>query len=148
MRVILIFTLLASIGCAASAPPESRPSTVTAAAEPPPPPPARQGEIVRAELLPVLDAGLGRFLGGVRVEAALTDGRFDGYRVVTIYPEDPRFAELPLLPGDIVVRVNGESIERPEQAFLVWNGLRVASELMIEYVRGGERRELRYVIVD
>lgn len=147
MRAILTITLLCSFGCASSTPAASRPTTV-AVQEPAPPPPEREGEIVRAELVSVLDAGLGRFLGGVRVEAALTDGRFDGYRVVSIYPEDPRFADLPLVPGDVIVRVNGEPIERPEQAFLVWNGLRVASELMIEYVRGGERRELRYVIVD
>jgi S1-C subfamily serine protease len=147
MRAIFALTAVCFFGCASSAPAASRTTTV-AEAETPPPPPERQGEIVRAELVSVLDAGLGRFLGGVRVEAALTEGRFDGYRVVSIYPEDPRFADLPLQAGDVIVRVNGEPIERPEQAFLVWNGLRVASELMIEYVRGGERRELRYVIVD
>jgi hypothetical protein len=30
----------------------------------------------------------------------------------------------------------------------VWNSLRVASELWIEYLRGDERRELRFPIVD
>jgi S1-C subfamily serine protease len=147
MRAIVLITLVGSLGCAAGTPPDSRPAALTAA-ETPPPPPHREGEIVRADLIPVLDAGLGRFLGGVRVEPALTEGRFDGYRVISIYPSDPRFSDLPLVAGDVIVRVNGEAIERPEQAFLVWNGLRVASELMIEYVRGGERRELRYVIVD
>jgi S1-C subfamily serine protease len=148
MRIFLVCTFLVASGCASSAPPPVRSRPVAVVVEPPPPPPERHGEIVRAELVPVIEAGLGRFLGGVRVEAALTDGRFEGYRIVSIYPTDPRFEGLELVAGDVVVRVNGEPIERPEQAFHVWNGLRVASELMIEYVRGGERRELRYAIVD
>lgn len=148
MRFTVVSSIFAIVlaACAGSAPPPARPPV--AAVEPPPPQPERQGEIVRAALLPVLDEGLGRFLGGVRVEAVVTDGRFTGFRVVSIYPDDPRFEGIELAPGDVILRVNGEVIERPEQAFLVWNGLRVASELMIEYERGGERRELRYAIVD
>jgi type II secretory pathway component PulC len=46
------------------------------------------------------------------------------------------------------VRVNGQPIERPEQAVRVWNSLHVASELMIEYLREGESRHVRFEIVD
>ena len=110
--------------------------------------PAVQGAIQRADLLPVLDAGLGRFLQGIEAEPALEGGRFVGFRVVTLYPNDPRFRAVDLGPGDVVLRVNGQSVERPEQAFQVWDGLRVASQLLIEYLREGERRELRFDIVD
>jgi type II secretory pathway component PulC len=106
------------------------------------------GAIRRAELVTVLDAGLGRFLQGVQTEASLDDGRFVGFRLVSIYPDDPRFRSIDLKPGDVVVRVNGQSVERPEQAFQVWDGLRVASQLLIEYLRAGERREIRFDIVD
>ncbi len=111
-------------------------------------PPPVQGAIRRADLLPILDAGLGRFLQGIETEPSLADGRFVGFRLVAIYPNDPRFRGIDLGPGDVVTRVNGQSVERPEQAFQVWNGLRVASQLLIEYVRGEERRELRFEIVD
>jgi type II secretory pathway component PulC len=111
-------------------------------------PPTVTGAIRRADLLPVLDAGLGRFLQGVETEPALADGRFVGFRLVALYPSDPRFQDIGLGPGDVVTRVNGQSIERPEGAFQVWDGLRVASQLLIEYVRGDERRELRFDIVD
>jgi hypothetical protein len=110
--------------------------------------PAVQGAIQRADLLPVLDAGLGRFLQGIEAEPALEDGRFVGFRLVTLYPNDARFRAIDLGPGDVVVRVNGQSVERPGQAFQVWDGLRVASQLLIEYLREGERRELRFDIVD
>ncbi len=110
--------------------------------------PAVHGAIRRADLLAVLDAGLGRFLQGVETEASLVDGRFVGFRLVSLYPDDPRFRGIDLAPGDVVVRVNGLSVERPEQAFQAWDGLRVASQLLIEYLRAGERREIRFDIVD
>ncbi|MEM9192913.1 MAG: hypothetical protein AAGF12_27305 [Myxococcota bacterium] len=120
-------------------------------AEPAPEPPpelVRQGEIGRSDLTVVLDAGLGRFLQGVETEPHVDGGRFVGFRVLSFYPEEPRFEGLDLEPGDVIRRVNGQSIERPEQALRVWNGLRVASELLIEYQRGEEERELRFEIVD
>ena len=106
------------------------------------------GEIQRAELLPVLDAGLGRFLQGVRTEPDLQNGRFVGFRVIELYPSDARLSEVDLRPGDTVLRVNGQSIERPEQALHVWEELRVASQLVIEYLRAGRREDLRFEIVD
>jgi hypothetical protein len=111
-------------------------------------PPTVQGTIRRSDLVAVLDAGLGRFLQGVQIEASLDDGRFVGFRLVSLYPDDPRFRSIDLAPGDVVVRVNGQSVERPEQAFQVWDGLRVASQLLVEYLRAGERREIRFDIVD
>ncbi len=47
-----------------------------------------------------------------------------------------------------MIEVNGYAIERPEDAFTVWTSLQVASELSLVVLRGDERRELRYAIVD
>lgn len=110
--------------------------------------PATDGRIERAALLPVLDAGLGRFLQGVQTEPVLEDGHFVGFRLLSLWPDDPRFAHAGLAKGDVIVRVNGQSIEHPDDAQQVWGGLRVASELYIEYLRDGEPRELRFAIVD
>jgi len=112
------------------------------------PTPSLTGRIARADLDPVLDAGLGRFLQGVDTEPDLDAGHFVGFRLRALYPQDPRFAAVDLGPGDTITRVNGQSIERPEQAIHVWNGLHVASELVVEYLRRGERRELRFTIED
>lgn len=145
MRSLLLSTLLVLIGCSSA---EPAPPAATTGAEAPPAAPTRSGEIARAELLPILDAGLGRFLQGVETEPDLRDGRFVGFRLARLYPADPRFRSLDLGPGDTIVRVNGQPVERPEQALRVWNSLRVASELWIEYLREGEPRELRFAIVD
>jgi S1-C subfamily serine protease len=116
--------------------------------EPPPPPPAVEGEIARAQLAVVLDAGLGRFLQGVVTEPELESGRFVGFRLVSLYPDDERMRAVDLVAGDVILSVNGLPIERPEQALHVWSSLRVASELLVAYRRDGEDRQLRFAIVD
>jgi S1-C subfamily serine protease len=145
--ILLLMLATALEGCGGSDA-VRRPSPVARAAPVEAPPAEPSGLIARAELALVLEGGLGRFLQGVETEPALDDGRFVGFRLISLYPDDPRFRDLDLEPGDVIVRVNGESIERPEQAVAVWNSLRVASELWIEYLRGRERRELRFPIVD
>jgi len=109
---------------------------------------AARGTINRAALESVLEAGLGRFLQGVETEPQMEAGRFVGFRLGSLFPGDARMASIDLRVGDVVTRVNGAPIERPEQALSVWNGLRVASELRIEYQRDGAERELRFEIVD
>lgn len=146
---VLLFLVCACAGGSAT----SSSSTTASAPAPEPAPttyasPTTEGTIARADLLPILDAGFGRFLQGVATEPHLEGGGFVGFRLTSLYPDDPRFASLDLQPGDTVVRVNASPIERPEQALAVWNGLRVASELVVEYRRGEEARELRFAIVD
>ena len=106
------------------------------------------GTIDRDQLVATLDGGLGRFLQGVETEPRMDNGRFVGFRLRSFYPGDARFADIDLHSGDTIVRVNGQSVERPEQAIRVWNSLRVASELWIEYLREDEPRELRLAIQD
>lgn len=150
MRALLLLPLVLGCGGASSDPEPTTPSPVEAEGEPAPAyaPPVTTGTILRAELAPVLDAGLGRFLQGVVTEPRLEDGDFVGFEIVSLYPDDPRFARLDLQPGDVVTRVNGQSIERPEHALSVWTSLRVASQLLVEYRHEGEPRELRFEIVD
>ncbi len=108
--------------------------------------PRTEGTIDRAELDPVLEAGLGRFLGRVTTEPHLENGRFVGHRLTALRSD--LFEGVDLRAGDTLLRVNGMPIERPEQALAAWNALRVASELTIDYLREGERRQLRFAIED
>jgi len=152
MRPFSVLALAFALGCGgASADPEPTtppPAEAEAEAVPTYEPPVTSGTILRAELMPVLDAGLGRFLQGVVTEPELQGGDFVGFEIVSLYPDDPRFASLDLQPGDVVTRVNGQSIERPEHAIAVWSSLRVASQLLVDYLHEGEARELRFEIVD
>jgi hypothetical protein len=152
--VWIVYVISLGFGCGgasqpAAAPPPAEPAPAPVAeAEPPPQPIEGDGTIARAALEPILDAGLGRFLQGVETEPVLEGGRFVGFRLISLYPSDERMADVGLETGDVIQRINGQPIERPEQALSVWNGLRVASELFIEYQRGEEQRELRFEIVD
>lgn len=105
-------------------------------------------ELGRANVAAVVDQGLGRFLRTVEVTPVLERGAFVGFRIVSFRAADGRYSAIDLVPGDVVTRINGSPIERPEQALAIFNGLRVVSELRVEYTRGSERREIRFAIVD
>jgi type II secretion system protein C len=131
--------------CGAAAPPPT--STTPVAALPPPPVEVTEPVIQRVALDEVLDAGLGAFLGRVRTEPSMDGNRFVGFRVVALQ-DQALFTNVDLLPGDVILSVNGHSIERPDDAFTAWTGLRVASEITLAVLRDGQRRDLRFPIVD
>lgn len=106
------------------------------------------GVIERHELIRVLDDGLGRYLQNVEMEPDFKKGSFIGFRIVTLFPGDLTYASLDLRPGDTVTRINGKPISRPEQASAVWEELRTASDLVIDYRRGKTDHTMRFVIVD
>ena len=106
------------------------------------------GVISRTDLMPVLDAGLGRYLQNVETQPEFHQGVFVGFRIVSLFPGELTYASLDLRPGDTVTRVNGRSIERPEQAVAVWEALRTASNLVVHYQRGEEEHALHFRIVD
>jgi hypothetical protein len=111
---------------------------------PAPPPDPTRPRMTRAQLYRVLDAGPGAFLRTVRVRASHGPKGFAGWEVLALWPD----AHIDIGPGDVVVRVNGRPIERPEQLNQVWDSLRSVFEFVVEYRRGGERRELRVTVVD
>lgn len=145
-RAALLFAVSWALSaCGASTPRStSLPEAALQEDEPPRTPPVTEGTIVRGELDQVLAQGLGRFLQVVTTEPHLDGGRFVGHRLTEL--RGPFFRGVDLRPGDTLVRINGMAIERPEQALAAWNALRVASELTVEYVRDGARRELRFAI--
>lgn len=144
MRALRIALLVALSACGGAAPAAEPEYVEVEHPEPPAAPPATEGTIARAELDQVLAQGIGRFLQRVETAAHLEGGRFVGHRVRALHGE--LFEGVDLAPGDTIVRVNGLPIERPEHAMAVWDALRVASELTIDYLREGEARQLRFAI--
>jgi S1-C subfamily serine protease len=142
----LVFAALLMTACGGSSPPSETPPTTVA--ELPYSAPTLQGEIPREALTDVLERGLGFFLQGIVTEPHVEDGRFVGHRVIEMYPDDPRFSDLAIQPGDTVTSVNGKPIERPDEAYEVWTSLRVSSELLISYLHDGQPQTLRFGIVD
>lgn len=106
------------------------------------------GEITRGTLTAVLSSGVGRFLQRVRAEPQLDRGRFLGWRLLSFAEGDATLRSSVLHPGDTVMRVNGQSIERPEQFKNVWDSLTSSSDLVLQVQRAGKQSEVRYRIVD
>lgn len=143
-------------GCA-TAPPAASPAAPAPAAAPamldeaptaPVAPPTPPGVISRAELRAVLDASPGYFLQHVQTEPRFDHGRFHGWRLVSFFPGDARFAGVDLRAGDVVTRVNGRAIEHPEEFMAVWTALKSSKELVVDVERDGRPRTLRWTIAD
>ncbi len=105
------------------------------------------GKLRRSQLRSIVGQGLGAFLQNVSLDdrPVFLGGKFHGFRITQLRGE---LASSSLRPGDVVTRVNGMPIERPEHALEAFRSLEVASELRIAYERDGEARELTYAIVE
>ena len=162
MRILALLLLVTTLACASAPPPAPlgegptptrAPAAVTEAPPPPPPPTctsfARPGVLRRSLVTRTVDARLGNWLaGGVVVDPFMQKGRFRGWIIRGLYPNDPCYREIDLRPGDVVSRVNGKSIERPEQANEVFESLRSAPALVVEFSRAGAPMKLTFQIVE
>lgn len=106
------------------------------------------GQISRGSLNVVLAGGVGRFLARLRAEPRLDAGRFVGWRLTSFADGDATLRAGVLQPGDTVLRVNGQSIERPEQFKDLWDSMATSSDLVLQIERAGKQSEVRYRIVD
>lgn len=102
----------------------------------------------RSAVKRTVDAGLGRWLQTVLVDPVLARGRFKGWIIRSLPDGDSCYAGLDLRAGDVVTRVNGQSIERPEEALAVWVALPTARDLVVDFLRDGSARTLRLGITD
>ncbi len=142
--VCLPFVALLSVACAASAPeaatpkkpaasaPQVAPSSAAASATP--------GRLARAEVDVILtEKGPPWLFQRVVPEEVFVDGKFAGWRILSMPKE---WEGLEIKPGDVITRVNGLSLERPEDLWKAWTSVLVTSELKIGYQRGGKTLEL------
>jgi type II secretory pathway component PulC len=106
--------------------------------------PTRTTEITRAQLDSLLAPGPGALLARVKVAAAARDGKFHGWRIVSLPPD----THLELQPGDVVRGVNGQGLERPEHLSAVWEKLRGTHEVVVDFEREGEARTWRLPVVE
>ena len=108
----------------------------------------KTGVLRRAALVRVIESGLPRWMQGVEGDRALANHRFQGWLIKSLYPGDPCYQEIDLRPGDVVQKVNGKSIEKPEQAFDVAESLRTAPAIVVEFLREGKPQRISITIAD
>lgn len=139
----LPFAASLALGCAEhdAAPPQTPakkpapPAAPSAAAEAPATAP---GHLSRAEVERVLRQGPPWLLRRVVPEEVIRGGKFVGWRLLSLPPD----WNVDLKNGDVVTKVNGLSIERPDDLWAAWMQLQSAVELRIAYERDGQPREI------
>jgi S1-C subfamily serine protease len=144
----ILVSVVACGGSATTAKPAAAPAPV-ASAPPPAPAPAPGHALRRSAVKAAVRAGLPIYLQKIEFDdqGVKKDGKFVGFRVAAL--KDPAFwSGVDLRPGDVITRVNGMPIERPEQALEAFHALEVASELRVTYERDGASHELSYMIVE
>lgn len=129
MHTVLLFVAL----FAPAAPPEAR---------------VVESELSRAEIQKVFDRGPQRFIAGLQVDPHLVKGKFVGFRIAGFTADGPLVNSRSVLPGDVVLRVNREPLERPEQFMRAWEVAQKADRLEVLLLRGTERILYRWKYVD
>lgn len=150
-----VFTAVLS-GCAGARPEvveetnllslDSEPITENDAAEAESNPKAERTWLTRDEVDNILSKGPAYVLAMVQADAHVDNNQFVGFKVVSFRTEAP--ACLGVQPGDIVQKVNGNGIQRPEHFFKVFDQLKTANEISIQFIREGKVVTSSCLIVD
>lgn len=131
--------------CGGEAPPPPK----AAAAPAPPKAPRKPGTVSRKDLRTAIADGPGAFLAHVELEdqPAFKDGRFYGFRIAKLVPAS-YWSGIDLQPGDVVAKVNGLPLEKPDHAIAIMKVLDKAKEIRVEVERAGALREVVIPIVE
>ncbi len=111
--------------------------------------PRPSGPLTREEAERLVARGLGPFLARIVVSPVLAAGRFVGFRLDRAADlADWQAAGADIRLGDVILRVNGVRIERPEQGLWAFEQLRIVPAIDVELLRNGTPVRLRSPIVD
>jgi type II secretory pathway component PulC len=107
----------------------------------------RSGTIARDRLIAVLDAGPASFLRQFEVTARMSGNRFVGWQLVQLVgtQANPLY-DIDLVPGDILLTINGKAIARPDQLQTVWDGLRTADAVSAQLWRGNAKLTIEFSV--
>ena len=100
--------------------------------------------IPRADLDEILAAGPANLLASVQTDSHMADGKFAGFRIVSFRVDVHPC--LDLREEDVITTVNGESIERPEHYFAVFEKLSTATEVRFDLIRDGKATTITYPV--
>jgi type II secretory pathway component PulC len=95
-----------------------------------------------------LDRGPQYLLSQVVPLPVTVERRFVGFRLSRWFPAHPDVTEGTLRRGDVIQRVNGRSVEHPDQFLFVWKQLHGAAAVVIEGQRDGAPLKVTLDVVD
>ncbi|MBA3463115.1 MAG: hypothetical protein H0T46_24375 [Deltaproteobacteria bacterium] len=106
----------------------------------------RSGTIARAKLVAVLDAGPGTFLRQLEIAPKLSGERFVGWQLVQLLDRTGPLVDVDIVPGDVLLAINGKPLSRPDQLQTVWDSLRTANTVSAQLWRGQAQFSLEFAV--
>lgn len=106
----------------------------------------RSGTIPRDRLVSVLDAGPAKFLRQLEVSARMNGERFVGWQLVQLLEKGGMLHDVDVVPGDVLLAINGKPLSRPDQLQTVWDSLRTANSVQAQLWRGDSKFTLEFAI--
>lgn len=113
----------------------NQPGEAAASASPGDPANPDETVISRDELNRFIQKGPSFPLSMVEVEPARVEGKFAGYRVLSVAPPAQATLQGHLEKGDIITHLNGVRVEKPDDYLNAWKLLADLSTLRIDFVR-------------
>ena len=106
----------------------------------------RAGTIPRDRLVAVLDAGPAQFLRQLEVTARMNGERFVGWQLVQVLDHAGPLHDVDVVPGDVLLAINGKPLSRPDQLQTIWDSLRTANTVQAQLWRGEAKFTLDFAI--
>lgn len=96
----------------------------------------------------VTGRGPGWLLGQLGPEPYRPRGRFEGWRITTVFPDAPELCEggCDLQPGDVILAVEGDKLETPTAYSAMFERAPTLGALRVVRVREGVRKDITYRI--
>ncbi len=107
-------------------------------------------QIRRSAVKRAIQAGPPAFLQKVELDdrPVVAQGRFRGFRLNALRGDKSFWSGVDLKPGDVVTKVNGLPVERPEDMIRVFDSLKSAKEVRVDYEREGAAKTFAVPIVE
>lgn len=136
---LALLTSLTVSACGGAASEGASDASTAAAKKAEPTQVAAPGHMLRADVDRALSQGPSWLLRRVVPREVIKNGAFVGWLIVAM-PEE--WGSVGLKPGDVVTRVNGASIEKPDDLWKAWVILMAAPELKVAFERDGAAKEI------
>jgi len=138
--------LRADIEAEAAAAPEPDPVEAEVGPQLRPRPP---GTIFRDELQRATGSGPAYLLRQLAPAPFRHDGHFIGWEITRLFPDDPGLCvPCDLALGDVILGVNGHRLATPQDLSDAFEALPGWTQLQVQSLREGKRRNVTYTIVD
>ena len=100
----------------------------------------------RDRFVQVYRDGPQRFIASLHLQPHVLQGRFVGYQITGFEPNSPMKGGQYIRKGDVVISVNGQSLEKPDQFMKAWQAMRTAKAIEVRVQRDTRTFTVRWHI--